>query len=514
MKKTKIILTLVMLFLVVVVLLSACSKKSFDIGADARTVYDIAAVFDPEAKTLKCSQEVVYINRTGGHLSEVCFNLPQNAFRKDAAYPAVSPKYKKASYYNGESYGGVEFSSVSVGSKAADYKIGGADQNTLTVTLPSLLKNNAEVYINMEYTVTLPECAARMGITKTTVNLGNFYPIAAVFESGRFVCEPYYSFGDPFFSECADYYLTLTFPEEYQAAHSGREASGYFENGLRTLEIEAKSHRDVAVVLSKNFKSASDRINGIDVNYFYLDDEAHKTTLKTAVSAISAFSEAFGEYPFDSFTFAETELYAGGMEYGSMAYIADSLSGEAQTQTLVHEVAHQWWYIGVGTNQIAEAWLDEGLSDFSVALYFKRSGAAQTYERMMDAALSSYNVYMAALAPAKSDMKRPLGEFISEGEYIMICYMKSALMFQSVYEIVGEKQFLNALSDFYRDNKFKTATSADLMKCFDSRCRGAAAPIFNAFIKGYVVLGAAAPIVGERRPHGKAVELEFPFLTQ
>ena len=36
-----------------------------------------------------------------------------------------------------------------------------------------------------------------------------------------------------------------------------------------------------------------------------------------------------------------------------------------------HEVAHQWWYSLVGNDQIDEPWLDEALTQFTTALYFR-----------------------------------------------------------------------------------------------------------------------------------------------
>ena len=37
---------------------------------------------------------------------------------------------------------------------------------------------------------------------------------------------------------------------------------------------------------------------------------------------------------------------------------------------MVHEVAHQWWYNQVGSDQIMNPWLDEGLAEFSMYDYF------------------------------------------------------------------------------------------------------------------------------------------------
>ena len=61
----------------------------------------------------------------------------------------------------------------------------------------------------------------RFGYNDNSVNLANFYPIACVYRDGAFVADPYYSTGDPFFSEVADYNVKLTAPKELTGAFTG-----------------------------------------------------------------------------------------------------------------------------------------------------------------------------------------------------------------------------------------------------------------------------------------------------
>ena len=64
------------------------------------------------------------------------------------------------------------------------------------------------------------------------------------------------------------------------------------------------------------------------------------------------------------------------MEYPNIVFLAREFYGQADAEILdylvVHETAHQWWYGVVGNNQVTEAWLDEGLTEFSTVLFFEK----------------------------------------------------------------------------------------------------------------------------------------------
>src|SRR5699024_3207279 len=81
------------------------------------------------------------------------------------------------------------------------------------------------------------------------------------------------------------------------------------------------------------------------------------------------------KYPYSQFSVVEADFYIGGMEYPNLVMIDQSLYSDDSEEYLelvtVHETAHQWWYGVVGNNQIEEAWLDEGLTEYSTLLYYR-----------------------------------------------------------------------------------------------------------------------------------------------
>jgi len=469
--------------------LSACNQNSAD--TDTLSLYDLVVKFDEEAQTLTCRQEVLYINREDADLTELMFSLAPAAFREGAQFPPFTPQERSAAYYAGASFGGIEIEAVGVEGFDAEFEIGGDDQNILIVPV-SALAPNATLNVKIDFCVKLPKCNGRMGITPSAVNLGNFYPILCVYENGAYQTNPYYNFGDPFYSDAADYLVTLDIPEKYIAASSGTVENSYVENGRRIIEINAAKCRDFAAVLSKNFKTVSDRVNGVDINYYYVSDTNPQTVLSTAKSAIEVFSDAFGSYPYPVFNVAQTGLNSSGMEYSNLVFISSALFGAAKEETVIHETAHQWWYGVVGCNQIANAWLDEGLAEFSTAYYFRLTGDSARYSKIIGETLSGYVTFYdfikASNPSAPSGMNRALNEFSSQGEYVVMSYYKGALMFDTLLEMYGEKKLNRALSAYFDQNSFAIANPDLLVQNINRYCKGSE-NLVKSWIDGTVSIG-------------------------
>ena len=163
------------------------------------------------------------------------FNLYGNAYREGAAFAPVSRSYRAKAYYNGDSYGNMEIAEVS---PCAAWEVCGQDENILRVELEKPVPPGGEAALTIRYTLTLAEVEHRTGIARHAVNLGNFYPVLCVYEPeiGFYECE-YYSHGDPFYSECADYFVEFTAGAEYVVAASGAVSAATAAGSKKTLDL-------------------------------------------------------------------------------------------------------------------------------------------------------------------------------------------------------------------------------------------------------------------------------------
>ncbi len=476
---------IVTLLLTLVFAVPVCSLASCEKNRSPSLSYEISCEYRPEHRSLTGTVKVEFKNDTESEISELKFNLYPNAYRKDALFPATSNSMRDEVYYRGESYGGITISSV-LGAKG--WEIEGEDENILVAELESPLYTGEKVVLDIGFTTRLAYAVHRLGVTQTTVNLGHFYPILCAFTEEGFQECVYTSIGDPFVSDTADYLVHLTLPKEYVLAASGERVEERTLESKKRHTMSLTNAREFSAVLSTGFKEKVEMVSGKEVKYYYISDTSPEKTLQTACDALAFYSAAFGEYAYSNYTLVETPLPYGGVEYSGLTMLGEGLDDSVKIRSVVHEAAHQWWYAAVGSNQIENAWQDEGLAEYSAALFFdKHAEYGFTYASLIEEALCAYReyhrTYLASLGWVDLRMSRPLREYLSEYEYVSVCVNKSVVMFDMLKKSVGEKKFLTGLKKYYSENKFEMAKAGSLAGAFE-RVGVDAAGFFDGFLSG------------------------------
>lgn len=456
---------------------------------EKRTSYEISVSIDKNFIT--ATQTVNFYNDTENSLSELKFNLFANAFKKGAKHAPISEQNKTLAYPNGISYGDMQILSAKTDGVAAEFFVGGEDENVLTVKLNREVFPQESIKVYLEYSVNLANVIARTGVNDKTINLANFYPILCVYDDGFYECV-YYSSGDPFYSDCADYKVSLTCDSDYVVAATGRRENGITTENKTTHIFSAESVRSFAMVLSKDFETATDNSLGIEVNYYYYKDTAPLRSLEYAVKSLKHFSEKFGAYPYETYSVVQTQFVQGGMEFPTLVMIADNLEEKAYGEVIVHETAHQWWQTLVGNNEIEYGFLDEGLAEYSVVLFYESHPEYKmTREFMVKSAEQTYKVFCTVsdkvFGKVNTKMIRSLKEFESEYEYVNIAYVKPCIMYDNLRTTVGDERFFKGLKRYFDEYKFKNTTPDDLVGCFEKIGAGTNG-FFESFFDGKVII--------------------------
>ena len=468
--------------------LASCGKKH----AEGRTQYTITAEYFEETRTLSAEMTVSVKNHTMSAIDELKFQLWANAYREGAKYAPVSELFSRAAYYNGKSYGEMKIKGIS---GADSFSVGGEDANILTLKLKSPLEVGKRTEVTVNFEVALANVKHRLGYTQHTVNLGGFYPVLCYIGENGFEEYVYSSNGDPFVSEIADYDVTLTVPETYVlgSGFSAEElADENPDDGKRPYHVRAEGVRDVAFVLGKDFQVLTDTVDDKEVAYYYYADTSPETALKAAKESLAFYSETFGEYEYPRYAVVEADFVYGGMEYPALSMIASDLRTAERPTVVAHETAHQWWYSMVGSNQFEHAWQDEGLAEYSTALFFEAHPEYNVkYSEFIEGCERSYraffSVYSQVHGEADTTMSRPLTKFSGEYEYRNIAYDKGVILFDRVRDVAGARKFNAALKRYASTYSGTVATPAQLIGCF-SKAGVNVAGLFDSFTKGLCVI--------------------------
>ncbi|MDE7087458.1 MAG: M1 family metallopeptidase [Clostridia bacterium] len=463
--------------------LSACANKEANTSK-----YVISAAYDKDTGCLQGTEEFTFYNSTDNEIASLEFNLWGNAYRDGAKFKPVGDSLVSKAYYSGPSYGKQEIEKVE---GCASWEVTGEDENILSIAMTEPVYPDQTCTVSISFTLDLAKVNHRTGITQSTVNLGNFYPVLCAYTQEGYAENPYYSSGDPFVSECADYDVTFELPKEYTAATSGKELSHTVAGDVATCRYELKKARDFAAVLSDKFKTVSRKCGSTDITVYYTGETEPTKAADAACESLNYYGETFGEYAYPTLSVVLTPLSVSGMEYPALTMICDGMEESETVYTVAHENAHQWWYAMVGNDQVNCAWQDEGLAEYSTLCFFEHNPAyGFTRTATLGAAIKAYrayySVYNQIFGKTDTSMTRNLSEFASDYEYVNIAYNKGLLAFESVRTAMGDKKFFTALKDYFEDCKFTVATPEKMIAHF-AKLHDVEG-IFNSYIEGKVVI--------------------------
>ena len=484
-------------FIFILSLFVGCSPyKELEKASKGISSYKITAVLDDEM-TISATEDVVFVNNTDVILNTVCFNLYGRAFREDASVKPYTSINEAKCFPNGKSYGDMEIKSVKIGGEEAKFSIVGKDDNALEVSLEKELEPDEKVLINIEFVLRLAENAHRLGYLNESVNLGNWFPIIAVYERGEYIIEPYYSTGDPFYSQIANFEVDFTYGKDYFLSSTGNAKRIKEIGDVKQDKIKAKAVRDFAIMLTKNSKTKSKKIDELLVSYTgYEEDENIDYCLDVSVKAVKFFCKIFGDYPYKKLDVVKAPFLHGGMEYPAVVIVSDTMESELDyAKVIVHEIAHQWWYAVVGNNEIKEAWLDESLAEYSTALFFEEyKEFGVSYESLISEAFAGYTLYADIVKSIEqklnTSMLLSVNEYAGDYEYSYMIYVKGVLMFDNVRQVIGKERLIKGFKRYYKKYKFKVATTDDFIVSVKKASGKDVEGLFDSWLQGKTIIGA------------------------
>lgn len=450
--------------------------------------YKIEVDLNTDDMSYTGKQNISYVNNTDIDLEEVYFHLYPNAFRTLEDAPVL---FNTGENIEALSYipGNIEIQEVSSKKENLKWNIEGDKDTILHIKLKEPIEKGESIELYLGYKVKLPTTKDRFGYHDKGINLGNWYPIACVYDKNGWNLDPYYKVGDPFYSETSNYQVSITTPKEMIVASSGNIVSEEVKGDRKTYNIEGELLRDFAWVASKEFTVKEKIVDDILIKLYSINDDLDliNRALDMGEKSIKTFNSIFGKYPYGQYSIVITE-FPSGMEYPTIVFISDDFSENYLQDTLekviVHETAHQWWYGLVGNDQVDEAWLDEGLATYSEVIYINEIYGKKLGKDYYDQNIRLGYEYAVEYLGENEVVNKTLSEFIGWDDYGLLVYTRGAMFIDRINEEFGEEVLFKILKSYYEKYKFHIATTEDFIKICEEVTNTSFEPLVKEYLNG------------------------------
>ncbi|WP_462405997.1 M1 family metallopeptidase [Gracilibacillus sp. Marseille-QA3620] len=346
----------------------------------------------------------------------------------------------------------VHFSKITLDGKQVDYHL---EKDTLNIPLTKKLEPGNSVKVHFDYELTLPEGGLRFTKNNENYHLAHFYPMVATYREHNWNKEEYRFRGETYHTGFSDFKVSYDIPKEYTFV-STSETDGYPGESIGTFKVE--NVKDIFIAILKNPMVIEKQENNINIRVFGFEDKKdfYKEISEVAVDTITYFQENIGPYPF---TQLDIVLDGLGMEYPGIVtansiYHSNTVNPDALKRMVIHEIAHQWFYGIISNDPYHNAWLDEGLANFSTSLYhYSTSGEKIPYKSMNE-----------GLESLKSlPVNLPLDEY--EDNMSSYVYGKTSTMLWNLFKQNGGIEEAEKFLKTYYDNyKYKEIDDEEFVR--------------------------------------------------
>ena len=260
--------------------------------------------------------------------------------------------------------GSTSVSRVTVESAPATFSTS-RDGTMLTIPLGRTVPARSTLSVELDFTLRLPSGAnERMGHRGGVAWFGSGFPLLAWQRGRGWATEPATAaFAEATTSETFRL-AELTVDTAPGDVVLGPGVVTSVRGRVRTMAADAV--RDVMVAVGP-FRTAKTSYGGVPIEVGVAPGLGDSPSRLAAlhVDAMRGLAARFGPFPYTSLSVAVVPDLKGGVEFPGAILLG---TGQDRDATLVHEVAHEWFYGLVGNNQGRDPWLDEAFATYAEAL--------------------------------------------------------------------------------------------------------------------------------------------------
>ncbi len=452
--------------------------------------YSIHVSLNDTLKIISGYETIEYKNNSSDTLHNIVLHLYANMFKKDSEYILNKGKTIKP-----EDEGYIIIDSI-VDSRG-NMLVQSLEYTLSTVKLNELIMPDSNDMYTVYFTHKIPKPFLREGYSEGKYDISQWYPKIAVYKDGKWSDFQAHRYSE-YYGEYGDYTIHINMPAKYMMFGTGIivgpeeeltlldsiRNTGYYSGdsieGMKTIIVKAENVHDFAFVLRNEFCIAyNDSVYpAIEIIADEKSFDKFSEQEQNISDIIAYYSDKYYQYPYESFTVAQGMLKAGGgMEYPQFTIVSDPgvpdigiLKNYLLEEVISHEIAHQWFYLILGSDEAEEPFMDEAFAVYSENEYMEdKYGKHNNFLLLLNRPLISlfdmnYISYMALQTSGNSEpLNIPSYEYESFTSYGINVYSKGYLAVRTIEAMMGESEFELMLKEYFKERAFTHTSITDFI---------------------------------------------------
>ena len=453
--------------------------------------YTIHASLDEKDKVVHGKERLHWKNITSGATDTMVFHLYMNAFKNnESTFMKESKGVHRGNKQEKGGWGAIDVSKLVVGGVDLTKTLK-VDDTLATVKLPAPVAPGGEIDVDVEFTTKMPKVFARTGYKDDFFEVGQWFPKIGVWDCGagphgapatcRWRAHQHH-LNSEFFADYGVYDVEVEVPKDWPVGATGVLVSEKVNGARKTDTFHAEDVHDFVWTTMPKFKVTEDKLTDAtgEIRIVMLSQPGRDANvprhIKATKEGLEELERRFGPYPYSQITVVDVPPDAegaGGMEYPTLFFTEDmplSPGFHVPEYVTIHELSHQYFYGIVGSDEVEEAWLDEGLtetmSDWGTTRMFGRDGGMWDYLGQHMSVTELEQVSYATAAGIDPLATRAF-DYESNHVYGSTTYAKTVLALRTMEAYLGAPKFEAAMRHYYEQAKFTHPRGEDFVRLFD-----------------------------------------------
>ncbi|MGB0429197.1 MAG: M1 family metallopeptidase [Bacteroidia bacterium] len=438
--------------------------------------YVMKITMDTENHQFTGSQNLTYYNNSPDTLYRVFYHLYLNAFQPGSMMDVRSrsiadpdPRIgKRIAVLDDDKIGFQKIKLLKHRGEAVNYFV---DGTVVEVKLNQPILPGESSVFEMDFIAQVPLQIRRTGRQNKEgidYSMAQWYPKIAEYDEMGWHPDPYIF--REFYGVWGDFDVTITIDSSYviggtgilqnptEIGHGYCAADKVNRNGddRLTWHFIAKNVHDFVWAADPDYKHTTYLVeNGPLLHFFYQTKDSTTIAWKEfpplAAKGFKYLSEHFGKYPFEQYSIIQGG--DGGMEYPMATLITGDRKIGSLFGVTMHEAAHSWYQMLLGSNESKYPWMDEGFTNYAGNEAFNKvmwpNGKADPHKGSF---ISYRNIVKRGL---EEPMSTHADHFNTNYAYGVSSYSKGELFLVQLKYIVGEPCFNRSMKRYFKDWAFK-----------------------------------------------------------